>query len=198
MLRIEIMEYAMEQFHKFGLKKIKVDDLAAYFSISKRTLYEMFENKEQLIIACYNYYFHKNQVCVQNIIDKVGNTLEKYIVFIHQSIMDMSKLNPAFYEDSQKYPALLKSVKDTASERNRFALEFINKCIEEGLFVRDFNYNIVIELMNILVHNIVNSELYKKYGMNEIMQNITMILFRGCCTKKGLEVLDEFLKKVKD
>ena len=115
-IRILIMEYAWEQFYKYGLKRVKVDELATHFSISKRTLYEIFEDKQQLIISCFKHQFEKTKKDIENIKNSSGSIVEKCVLFICQRIRDLSKLNPVFYQDALKYPAALSMPPEGAGE----------------------------------------------------------------------------------
>ena len=69
-LRKSILEYAWTEFCRIGIKKVKVDDLSAHFSISKRTLYEMFEDKEHLVLACFIHMFDHTREKVQQVRDE--------------------------------------------------------------------------------------------------------------------------------
>ena len=45
-LKEKILITAVELFHKNGIKSVKMDDIANELKISKRTLYEIYSNKE--------------------------------------------------------------------------------------------------------------------------------------------------------
>ena len=51
-LRERILTVAMEMFYKSGIKPVRMDDIANNLSISKRTLYEVFQDKETLLLEC--------------------------------------------------------------------------------------------------------------------------------------------------
>ena len=197
-LRKQIIEYAWEQFYDIGLKKVKVDELAAHFSISKRTLYEMFEDKQQLIITCFKQQFDKRKKDIENIKKQPGSILEKYVLFICQRIRELSGLNPIFYQDATKYPLLMKFLEESAKERNKTAMDFIKQCIRENLLIKDFNYHIILDIYNLQLANIVRYGLYRRYRIEDILNTMSIILFRGCCTQKGLEVLEDVRRKLND
>ena len=50
-LRKRILEVASLEFRSKGIRSVKMDDIANSLSISKRTLYEIYENKEQHPLA---------------------------------------------------------------------------------------------------------------------------------------------------
>ena len=45
----QIIEVAHQLFIEHGIKDVKMDDIATKLSISKRTIYELFNDKEQLL-----------------------------------------------------------------------------------------------------------------------------------------------------
>lgn len=63
-LKGKILTAAMAAFTKKGIKAVKMDDIAAALSISKRTLYELYENKEDLLLEGIKRY---NKKCARRI-----------------------------------------------------------------------------------------------------------------------------------
>ena len=49
-IRNLILATAMEQFMEKGIKDVKMDDIASMLSVSKRTIYELFSDKEELLL----------------------------------------------------------------------------------------------------------------------------------------------------
>ena len=45
-----ILNAALEQFMSKGIKEVKMDDIASLLSVSKRTIYELFSDKEELLL----------------------------------------------------------------------------------------------------------------------------------------------------
>ena len=51
-LRNKILNTAMTLFKQRGIKAVRMDDIATEMGISKRTLYEIYSNKEDLLYEC--------------------------------------------------------------------------------------------------------------------------------------------------
>lgn len=188
--RNSILEYAWSEFVKMGLKKVKVDDLAAHFSISKRTLYEMFKDKENLIIECFRNQFKKNEKIYEEIQKNAENILEVYIGLFVQRMLEIKNINPVFFSDAFKYTKLMEFFNQTADERNELFLRVVRLCVEQGFLQPHFNYKMLLEVYHFQMLNVVMYELYKKYDIHDILKTIQLVNFRGCCTKKGLQVFD--------
>ena len=50
-LRNKIIDYAMAEFYKRGVKAVKMDEISSGLHVSKRTVYEIFGDKEELLLA---------------------------------------------------------------------------------------------------------------------------------------------------
>ena len=51
-LRSKIIETALKAFRAHGIRAVTMDDVATELKISKRTLYEIFGNKEEVLSEC--------------------------------------------------------------------------------------------------------------------------------------------------
>ena len=49
LIRMQVIKAAAEAFSQKGIKNVRMDDIASSLSISKRTLYELFADKEELL-----------------------------------------------------------------------------------------------------------------------------------------------------
>lgn len=58
-LRARVVKEASQEFIKKGIKSVRMDDIAALLTISKRTLYEVFNDKEELLYDCVIYLHNK-------------------------------------------------------------------------------------------------------------------------------------------
>ena len=75
-LRQRILDYSMEQFISQGVKNVKVDDIAAALTISKRTLYAMFSDKEQLLLESIKAQMARSNKEMEKVIAEAANPLE--------------------------------------------------------------------------------------------------------------------------
>ena len=50
-LKSRIIDYAMGEFYKRGVRAVKMDEISQGLHVSKRTVYEIFGDKEELLLA---------------------------------------------------------------------------------------------------------------------------------------------------
>lgn len=157
----------------------------------------MFEDKETLIVECFKLQLEKSRQEIQKIQAETKHCLETYVMLFVERIKEMEALNPIFIDEAFKYPRLVQFFDETTEQRNQMAMNIISRCVDDGYFIPDFNYPMLLEAYNVQLINIIRMELFNKYNMNDMLNTLQIIFFRGCCTKKGLELLDAQLEKLK-
>ena len=194
-LRQRILDYSMEQFISQGVKNVKVDDIAAALTISKRTLYAMFSDKEQLLLESINAQMARSNKEMEKVIAEAANPLEGYMKVLNLKLQELQNVNPVFYKEIGKYESCIKLFESERVRRQAHALEFIEKCVAEGLFLPDINYKLITQMTDIIGTALNENCLYEKYPLEDIIHSIHLSLIRGISTAKGLEVINAIYHK---
>ena len=195
-LKEKILITAINLFHKHGIRSVKMDDIANELKISKRTLYEIYSNKEELLLEV----VRRDKQREKRRLDEIGRTGSNVINIIIEicrfRLEEFSQINPLFFEEIHKYPELLAYVRRVHDEREIDAHAFIQRGIDEGLFLPNLNYNIVRTMTVALQNAIMNQYLYKKYDIKELAHVSILFFIRAYCTMKGVKLLDEELNSL--
>lgn len=195
-LKEKILRVATALFHRYGIRRVKMDDIANDLKISKRTLYEIYSNKEKLLLEVM-----RNDKLVESRrmegFDRPGSNVINIVIEVCKyRIEEFSQINPLFFEDIHKYPELLAHVRKLHEQRESDVLAFMQRGIDEGLFLPDINYGIVRTLTNASQQAIMNLYLYKKYDVMELAYVAILLFIRGFCTPEGVRQLDEQLESL--
>ena len=188
--REQVLEFAFNEFVQKGLKAVKMNDIAFALSMSKRTLYEMFGDKEGLLIECFKFNQKKGHQEYEKLRKESKNSLETIIKLYRQRIDEMSNVNPAFLSDIQKYDRVMEHLEKLSKEKNEIALRFSEECVENGLFRKDIDYKLLFLSFDVMNKALLSNEVYQQYGLENIVNSINMTFLRGLCTQKGLEIID--------
>lgn len=188
--REHVMEFALNEFIQKGLKAVKMNDIAFALSMSKRTLYEMFGDKEGLLIECFKFNQEKGHLEYEKLRKESKNSLETVIKLYRQRMNEMSHVNPAFLSDIQKYDRVMEHLEKMSMEKNEMALRFTEECVENGLFRKDVDYKLLFSSFDVMNKALLSNEIYKQYGLENMVNTINMTFLRGLCTQKGLEIID--------
>ena len=118
-LRERILVTATEAFASKGIKSITMDDIAAALGISKRTLYEVFSDKETLLEECILKGQKEGDEFLRNVLASSENVLEVLLKCYQRSIEQIHATNKQFFEDIKKYPKAYELMTDTTRTRKR-------------------------------------------------------------------------------
>lgn len=192
-LRERIVVKAMELFRESGIKSITMDDIAASLGISKRTLYEVYRDKETLLKEC----ILKSQLemtdFLSQVLAKSTNVMEVILMCYQRSIEDFHKTNKRFFEDIKKYPKIYELMNNYRDRDSDSTIAFFKMGVEQGIFRSDVNFAIVNLLVREQLDLLMNTDVCKEYSFLEVYESIMFTYIRGISTEQGAKVLDSFI-----
>ncbi len=194
-LRYKIIRTAMPLFKQKGIKAVRMDDIANILSISKRTLYEIYDNKEDLLLECVKHDHENMSKRIQDYAMMAENELDIVVTFFRMKFSDLDVIKPIFFKDLDKYDKVREYLQSYNATQQTKSYVFLRKCIENGFFVPNIKYDIIQELCDSVMKTVISNGIYNKYTLKEIFYNFFIVLLRGFCTEKGLTLLDQYLKK---
>lgn len=193
-----IIDESIALFLQRGIRGITMDDVSKQCGISKRTLYEIFANKKDLLIQCVEKIHYTKRKCHEEIVANSDNVIEVLLGKITQVMKDTGDQSPAFFIELKKlYPSISaiqeKFFKEFATNE---ISRFIKKGINQGLFRNELNVEIVTDLLIVQIR-FVFFELMNntKYNRIEIFQTMLISFTRGISTPKGIEIVERFEKE---
>lgn len=192
-LRERILETAMTAFAQKGVRAVRMDDIAQLLSISKRTLYEIFENKEVLLFEGVKKFKAQKDEELMELNSESADVMEMILRIYKKKVEEFKEISPLFYEDIVRYPSVTSFLEsDRAQGYDRFRL-FLQRGVNEGYFRNDIDYDLVLSMFDAAMKLIVGQQLYLKYSVKEIFQKLVFVLLRGFCTKQGTDKLDTLI-----
>lgn len=194
-LREQILKVATREFTTIGVKSVKMDDIARKLKISKRTLYEIYDNKEQLLLESVARRIHEFDATLERF-DSSGEkqVIDIILEFYRLQMEELRDMNPVYYEDLHKYPRVISFLEQVNKEHKAHSKDFFKRGVLEGYFRNDFNYELISLLGNNVMQNVMESKLYNTYSLQDIFRNVVMLFIRGLCTAKGIQELDRQLE----
>ena len=194
-LREQILKVATREFTTIGVKSVKMDDIARKLKISKRTRYEIYDNKEQLLLESVARRIHEFDATLERF-DSSGEkqVIDIILEFYRLQMEELRDMNPVYYEDLHKYPRVMSFLEQVNKEHKAHSKDFFKRGVLEGYFRNDFNYELISLLGNNVMQNVMESKLYNTYSLQDIFRNVVMLFIRGLCTAKGIQELDRQLE----
>jgi AcrR family transcriptional regulator len=188
-------------FLKYGFKSITMDDVARELGISKKTLYQYFVDKNDLVNQCVDHYL----LFINNMCNKLTHVPNKDAVSVMIDIAEsvnamLTQLNTSSLFDLKKYykPIWDKLESERYTCIHQSVKENLEQGIKKGLYRKDLNKFIVIDIYIYLTGMLTNPETYSQnVNQSNIYIELVKYHLRSICTPKGLELLEEKLKQLK-
>lgn len=194
-LKDRILECAINEFRIKGIKAVKMDDLAAMLVISKRTLYEIYRNKELLLLAVVkagvsDYEAHMSKF----MLNTQASVISTIVEFYRYQMQLLTSISPAYFADIDKYPLVTRWLEKNRQKNNETANQFFQEGVRQGSFRKDVDYSLISEVGHATMSYIMRKQVYNRYGMKQILHDVIMLYIRGFCTIKGIEAMEKELQ----
>ncbi|RGM49738.1 MULTISPECIES: TetR/AcrR family transcriptional regulator [Bacteroides] len=194
-LRERIIETAVEAFTIHGIKSITMDDIANSLGISKRTLYEVFSDKETLLEECILRGQKEADEFVKEVLATAENVLEVLLKCYLRSIEKFHATNKKFFEDIKKYPKAYELLRSRSDQDSEETIQFFKDGVKQGIFRADVNFAIVNLLVREQIDLLMNTDICKRYSFLEVYESIMFTYLRGISTEKGAQELEAFIQE---
>jgi len=195
-----IIVHSMELFAKKGCKTITMDDIAASLGISKRTIYENFSDKNDLIQACLISFFNSQEENIKEALKSSHNIIDAMYTQLQANSKRMMKIKFDFFNEIQKYyPKVYNNVIKVHEKRYfQNMLELLQKGQTDGVINKDIDVRVVTVLMHEISNLILNSDKFDNYGIEKKdLMSVMHFLSRGIATEKGVKIIDDYIKEFK-
>lgn len=192
-----IIEHAAWQFLNNGIKNITMDELAEQLGMSKRTIYELFQNKEELIMESLKYFVQLNTAKQKKIYESSENSFVALLSLYKSNKEGFLRVNHRFIDDLKKYfPKICKLHDDSKVKTNEFLTKIFNDAIEEGFILDTLNPAILSHLFTEEM-SIVFEKSSASFQFMEVYETLCLTFFRGIATSKGLEAVKNYTEENK-
>jgi len=193
--RLRILQEAGILFSKYGIRSITMDSIANELGISKRTLYETFKDKDDLVFQAIAEGSKRHKAICQSVIVKSENVIEAIFQIFKLNNETFGKINPLFFEDLKKYHSqIFNKIHKKGDVRDHKLTE---KLLKRGLDEGVFKSHLDMELVNLFVHrciDIMHDSVFDDYSKKEIGKSVIVPYLYGISTEKGRKLIDKHLE----
>lgn len=189
-----VIERASELFSRHGIKAITMDYIASDMGISKRTLYEMFTDKDSLLIKTIERGENLQKKEKETISQKYSNAFELNLELYKSTLHRLRRVNRNYLGDLKRYhPKVWALLEKNKEENMRERIQLTELGIEEGFIRPELNSEVLNLLLQAQFEVLLNSEVVVngRYDFAEVFETIVMNYARGIATPKGLKLLEK-------
>ncbi len=163
--------------------------------MSKRTIYEVFSDKDELLLGVLHRMAEKQKDAFSRTLNSSENAIVAIFKLLEMSRDQIQSMSPAFQADLKKFHTELMMKKSDKPEMpdHRSNKAVIERGIKEKLFRKDINPEIVNSCLYSLGRSVMDNDLYpyEDYSRKEVIKNIFLNYLRGISTKEGVDLINK-------
>lgn len=186
----------MAALMKNGLKATTMDSIASSLQMSKRTLYEIFGNKEEMFREAHKF-FHKNMAeALKQIFLSSRNVMEAIIKCFLYNRDYMSNVSADFIRDMEQFANHDNLIAESHRRHHYQNLyDVLEKGVKEGYFRDDVNLKVQCRMLTIQMESLKRTEelFPQDITLLEVYDNIIIGFLRGISSPKGLQELERYM-----
>ncbi|OWW26623.1 hypothetical protein B4Q04_02760 [Zobellia sp. OII3] len=190
------LEFALSKFTKFGSKRFTLDDLAHELGISKKTIYENFKGKEEIIQESLVALLNKLRYQINECVEKEKSDPIRAVIAIYRIGLDTFKsFSPTFLRSLKKYyPNVYRLFNDfRENDVSVLVKDLLLNGQGKGQIRKDVDIDLTYELYYNRMEYIVQAEnknFYEQFTPEELLNHIIINNLRGIATKEYLNKND--------
>ena len=194
----KILKASLGLFFKYGIKHITMDDIAKELGMSKKTIYQFYKEKDDLVNQLCNVELLEQERQFDEMNKSAKDPIHEIMLISERMMAMMQNINPMFFLDLQKfYPTAFQrfqSFKENCAYRN--VLTNIKKGIELGVYRADLDAEFVSRLRIAQIDMLMfgNYFSFEKVSFAKTHALVLDIFVFGICTIKGHKLFNNYKK----
>ena len=195
-MRDKIIETSADLFLNLGFKSVTMDDIANEMGISKKTIYQHFQNKTKLVEATTLHVFHHISDGIDCICALDKNPIEEiYEIerFVRYNLKD-EKSSPQ-YQLQKYYPKIYTNLKQKQFDKMLSCVTSnLERGLQQGLYRDTIDIDFISRLYFSVVVSLKDQDIFPRthFSVQKLMDNFIDYHLRGICSSKGIESLANF------
>ncbi|HEX6223673.1 MAG TPA: TetR/AcrR family transcriptional regulator [Chryseolinea sp.] len=195
-----ILECAKELFHKYGIRSISMDDIAHHLGISKKTIYQHFSDKDDIITQAMQQATHERKNLLLHLRDQSADVIDTMIKLHQYLYRNFDDTTATLVFELQKYHG--EAWKITQEFKYGFLADFIKEDlqlgIEQGYFRDDINADIISKIRLEEVTMAANDRIFPKQSFNheEVSKSMLEHFIQGIATDRGKKLYRKYRNNI--
>lgn len=194
-----IKQKADELYRKYGIKSVTMDEIANQLGVSKKTIYQSFSDKNELVDAVIVDILKNNKDCCQGFKANSQNAIHELYLAMEMLLEMFENMNPSILFDIERnYPVTYKKFKEY---KYKYLFELVTANIERGkkeeLYRPDVNMDVVAKIRLETMMMPFNEQLFpkNKYSMGSLQQQLIEYFLFGIASPKGYKLILKYQKE---
>jgi len=198
-IKDRIIKGAEELLLKYSVRSVSMDDIARHLSISKKTIYQYFADKDEIVTMVASYSMEKNKVQFDSFRAAAKDAIDELVRISICLRIDFQKMNPALLFDLQKYHSKAWNVwlEHKQHHVRESIIANLKQGIEEGFYRPEINTEILANTRLELIQLAFDDRIFSssKFNITEVHLQIFEHFIYGLLTDKGRKAYEKYKKE---
>lgn len=196
--RERIKLQATDLFMKYGVRSVSMDDIANSLGMSKKTIYQFYADKDELVDAVIQHEIRHNEDCCELDRKSSENAVHELFLAMDMVVEMFHSMNPSLLYDLQKYHP--KAFQKFHVHKNDYLYNIIRqnlvRGIKEDLFRDDINIDIIARFRVEIMLLPFNPEFQAKvkHNLAEIEEELILHYLFGLVNMNGYKMILKYKK----
>lgn len=191
-----IITEADKLFCHYGIKSVTMDDIAKHLGMSKKTIYQHFIDKNDLIMHLMKNKMESQACMIDKGTQSTKNAVQEMFFVVTNMQQMLSNINPMMFYDLQKYHPLAWVFFKEFKEKHLYQKikDNLQRGIAEGFYRPEMNLDIITTLRLNHIDFVFNQSpgINQKFTVVQAMTEITEHYLYGLCTLEGHKLINEY------
>jgi AcrR family transcriptional regulator len=196
--RIRVKAHTL--FMQYGIRSISMDDIAYQLGISKKTIYQSYTDKDELVKAVVEAEIISNEACCVASCSSSADAIQEMFQVMEMVDEMLRNMNPAVLFDLQKYHADAFQVFER--HKNGFVFNMVKENLlrgmEEGVYREDLQVELMAQLRVELIMMIFQLPFKTKIKLTpiEIERHLLEHYLYGVASPKGYKLIQKYKQAI--
>ena len=190
-LRDRIVKTATTLFQQYGIKQVRMDDVASTLGISKKTLYSAFADKEAILLEVVKLTSASFCEAIRSTLLQSSNVVEQIFLLYKRVIEHSREVNPRFFTELMRYTELEAYFDRMHTEHFGYVKEWLQVGVKQGLLRDDIDYDVFLKQDGFQIDKLLKNPSVREYPAEVIYNSVVLVLLRGMATEKGLGIIKD-------
>jgi TetR/AcrR family transcriptional regulator, cholesterol catabolism regulator len=192
----KLLKGAEDLFMRYGVRSITMDDIARHLGISKKTIYQHFADKDDVVVSVAKSRLEKQRQQFDKVTAESKNSVEEMVKLSYCIKENMRDTNPSVLFDMQKYHQRAWNV--WLEFKHKFIrqsiMQSLKRGMEEGYFRSDINTDILVTMRLEVVQMAFDNLIFprEQFNLTEVQSHLFDHFVYGILTEKGKKLYQKY------
>lgn len=199
-IKERILRGAQELFMKYGVRSVSMDDIARHLSVSKKTLYQYFADKDEIVTTVAEFHLRQEQAQYEGMRATSENAIDELVKISTCIKRDLQKMNPSLLFDLRKYhpKAWAQWLGHKQQYMGQSIIRNLKQGVSEGFFRPEIHTDILAAARLEMIQITFDEQVFPadKYNIAEVNLQLFEHFVYGVLTEKGRKVFEKYKQQL--